>query len=63
MSFHCLRLLLLTCCRDLSRNNIYAIEVDIFKNLTNLKRLDLSQNNITSIGEGCFSGLENLERL
>ncbi|XP_076677728.1 remoulade isoform X4 [Andrena cerasifolii] len=48
---------------DLSRNNIYAIEVGIFKNLTNLKRLDLSQNNITSIGEGCFSGLGNLERL
>ncbi|XP_076245480.1 remoulade [Calliopsis andreniformis] len=48
---------------DLSKNNIYVIEVNIFKNLTNLKRLDLSQNNITSIGEGCFSGLENLERL
>ncbi|XP_031836656.2 remoulade isoform X3 [Nomia melanderi] len=48
---------------DLSKNNIYAIEVNIFKNLTNLKRLDLSQNNITHIGEGCFNGLGNLEKL
>lgn len=51
------------CCRDLSKNKIYIIEVNIFKNLTNLKRLDLSQNNITSISEGCFNGLGNLERL
>ncbi|XP_078036263.1 remoulade isoform X2 [Augochlora pura] len=48
---------------DLSKNNIFDIDVDIFKNLTNLKRLDLSQNNITHIGEGCFNGLGNLERL
>ncbi|XP_034179883.2 remoulade isoform X1 [Osmia lignaria lignaria] len=48
---------------DLSKNNIYAIEINIFKNLTNLRRLNLSQNDITSIGEGCFNGLGNLERL
>ncbi|XP_015431913.1 PREDICTED: adhesion G protein-coupled receptor A3 [Dufourea novaeangliae] len=48
---------------DLSKNNIYTIEVNLFKNLTNLKRLDLSQNNITSVGDGCFNGLGNLERL
>ncbi|XP_076637008.1 remoulade isoform X2 [Colletes latitarsis] len=48
---------------DLSKNKIYTIEANTFKNLTNLKRLDLSQNNVTSIGEGCFNGLENLERL
>ncbi|XP_076297775.1 remoulade [Lasioglossum baleicum] len=48
---------------DLSKNNIFAIDIDIFRNLTNLKRLDLSQNNITHIGEGCFNGLGNLERL
>ncbi|XP_012136170.2 remoulade isoform X1 [Megachile rotundata] len=48
---------------DLSKNNIYVIEVNIFKNLTNLRRLNLSQNGITSINEGCFNGLGNLERL
>ncbi|CAK9824102.1 Adhesion G protein-coupled receptor A3 [Anthophora retusa] len=48
---------------DLSKNNIYTIETNIFKNFTNLKRLNLSQNDITFIGEGCFNGLGNLERL
>ncbi|CAL7937400.1 unnamed protein product [Xylocopa violacea] len=48
---------------DLSKNNIYAVETNIFKNLTNLKRLNLSQNDITIISEGCFNGLGNLERL
>lgn len=49
--------------RDLSKNDIYAIEANIFKNLTNLKRLNLSQNDITFIGENSFDGLGNLERL
>lgn len=49
--------------RDLSKNNIYVIDTNIFKNLTNLKRLNLSQNDITFIDEGCFNGLGNLERL
>ena len=49
--------------RDLSKNVIYVVEVDAFKNLTNLRRLDLSKNKIISIGEGCFNGLANLERL
>ncbi|XP_050594181.1 adhesion G protein-coupled receptor A3 isoform X2 [Bombus affinis] len=48
---------------DLSKNDIYAIEANIFKNLTNLKRLNLSQNDITFIGENSFDGLGNLERL
>ncbi|XP_043512130.1 adhesion G protein-coupled receptor A3 isoform X2 [Frieseomelitta varia] len=48
---------------DLSKNNIYTIEANIFKNLTNLKRLNLSQNYITSIDTECFNGLGNLERL
>lgn len=49
--------------RDLSKNDIYTIEDNIFKNLTNLKRLNLSQNDITFIGENSFDGLGNLERL
>ncbi|XP_017878291.1 adhesion G protein-coupled receptor A3 isoform X2 [Ceratina calcarata] len=48
---------------DLSKNSIYGIESNIFKNLMNLKRLNLSQNDITYLGEGCFNGLGNLERL
>ncbi|KAG7190385.1 hypothetical protein KM043_006493 [Ampulex compressa] len=48
---------------DLSKNDIYVIEVNIFKNLTNLRRLDLSENKLTTIDEGSFNGLENLERL
>ncbi|XP_066586020.1 adhesion G protein-coupled receptor A3 [Prorops nasuta] len=48
---------------NLSKTNIYIIEQNVFKNLTNLKRLDLSENKITSIDEEAFNGLENLERL
>ncbi|XP_023288762.1 slit homolog 3 protein-like, partial [Orussus abietinus] len=48
---------------DLSSNSIYAIQVDVFKNLTNLRRLDLSANKITALDEGSFHGLKNLERL
>ncbi|KAK0159144.1 hypothetical protein PV328_010066 [Microctonus aethiopoides] len=48
---------------DISKNNIYVIEAEIFKNLTNLRRLDISNNKITALGEGSFNGLGNLERL
>ncbi|XP_043685451.1 adhesion G protein-coupled receptor A3 isoform X2 [Vespula pensylvanica] len=48
---------------DLCKNEIFSIEANIFKNLTNLKRLDLSKNKISSIDEESFNGLENLERL
>lgn len=48
---------------DISKNNIYVIEAEIFKNLTNLRRLDVSNNKITALSEGSFNGLGNLERL
>ncbi|XP_043269261.1 adhesion G protein-coupled receptor A3 isoform X2 [Venturia canescens] len=48
---------------DLSKNNLYVVESGVFRNLTNLKRLDLSVNKITALGEGCLNGLESLERL
>ncbi|XP_048511480.1 adhesion G protein-coupled receptor A3 isoform X1 [Athalia rosae] len=48
---------------DLSKNEIYLIESEVLKNLTNLRRLNLSVNKISSIDEGSFQGLQNLERL
>ena len=49
--------------RDLSKNQVYMIEPNVFRNLTNLKRLNLSSNKITTLNEGSFNGLVNLERL
>jgi hypothetical protein len=48
---------------DLSRHNIYSIEVDTFVGLTNLKSLNLSNNKISSLDANTFRGLLSLKSL
>uniref|UniRef100_A0A673AFR7 Adhesion G protein-coupled receptor A3 n=1 Tax=Sphaeramia orbicularis TaxID=375764 RepID=A0A673AFR7_9TELE len=54
---------LCVCYRDLSNNSIGCLNVDIFKGLTNLIRLNLSGNIFSSLAQGTFDSLTSLKSL
>uniref|UniRef100_A0A8C1PKR7 Adhesion G protein-coupled receptor A3 n=1 Tax=Cyprinus carpio TaxID=7962 RepID=A0A8C1PKR7_CYPCA len=56
-------LLSLVPCRDLSKNLIGCLHVDVFKGLTNLVKLNLSENKFSSLSQGIFDSLGSLKIL
>lgn len=55
---------MILCFRILSFNNIDTlVRVDVFKKMTNLKKIDLSNNKLTKIEKGAFNGASSVLEL
>ncbi|NXL95145.1 PKD1 protein, partial [Alectura lathami] len=49
--------------RDLSRNKISVLDVQMFRSLTSLAKLDISHNKISTLEDGIFDNLFNLSEI
>ncbi|XP_016157405.1 PREDICTED: polycystin-1, partial [Ficedula albicollis] len=49
--------------RDLSNNSISGLDVELFRNLTSLAKLDISHNQISTLEDGIFDNLFNLSEI
>ncbi|XP_017589497.1 PREDICTED: polycystin-1-like isoform X2 [Corvus brachyrhynchos] len=49
--------------RDLSNNRISGLDVELFRSLTSLAKLDISHNQISTLEDGIFDNLFNLSEI